>query len=84
MDYDELSSMTENYVSADIQLIVNNAARVALKSHSKITMAILKDAIKAVRPSLDVKELKRYETIKAKMNGEKSDKFDKRPKIGFN
>ena len=84
LDYDELSSMTENYVSADIQLIVNNAARVALKSHSKITMAILKDAIKAVRPSLDVKELKRYDTIKAKMNGEKSDKSDKRPKIGFN
>ena len=84
LDYDELSSMTENYVSADIQLIVNNAARVALKSHSKITLAILKDAIKAVRPSLDVKELKRYDTIKAKMNGEKSDKSDKRPKIGFN
>ena len=84
LDYDELSSMTENYVSADIQLIVNNAARVALKSHSKITMAILKDAIKGVRPSLDVKELKRYETIKAKMNGEKSDKSAIRPKIGFN
>lgn len=84
LDYDELSSMTENYVSADIQLIVNNAARVALKSHSKITMAILKDAIKGVLPSLDVKELKRYEAIKAKMNGEKSEKSDKRPKIGFN
>ena len=84
LDYDELSSMTKNYVSADIQLIVNNAARMALKSHSKITMAILQNAIKAVRPSLDVNELKRYEGIKAKMNGEKSYKSDKRPKIGFN
>ena len=42
------------------------------------------NAIKAVRPSLDVNELKRYEGIKAKMNGEKSYKSDKRPKIGFN
>ena len=84
LDYDELSSMTENYVSADIQLIVNNAARVALKHHSKITMAILKDAIKSVRPSLDVNELKRYEVIRAKMNGEKSDKSANRPRIGFN
>ena len=65
-------------------MIVNNAARMALKSHSKITMAILQNAIKAVRPSLDVNELKRYEGIKAKMNGEKSYKSDKRPKIGFN
>ena len=47
-------------------------------------MAILKDAIKSVRPSLDVNELKRYEVIRAKMNGEKSDKSANRPRIGFN
>ena len=39
LDYDELSSMTENYVSADIQLIVNNAARVALKHHSNLNIS---------------------------------------------
>lgn len=70
LDYDELSMLTRNYVSADIQLIVNNAARTALKSCSKITMTILRDAIAAVRPSLDVKELQRYEEIKAQMDGE--------------
>lgn len=82
LDYDELSKLTMNYVSADIQLIVNNAARTALKNRSKITMAILRDAIAAVRPSLDIKELQRYEEIKAQMNGE-GKKSVNRPRVGF-
>lgn len=83
LDYDELSRLTENYVSADIQLIVNNAARTALKYHSKITMGILKDTISTIRPSLSIKELQRYEEIKARMNGEEIKKSVNRPKIGF-
>lgn len=83
LDYDELSALTKNYVSADIQLIVNNAARIALKKRSKITMGILKDTINTVRPSLAIKELQRYEAIKAQMNGEEVNKSGKRPKIGF-
>ncbi len=83
LDYDELSELTENYVSADIQLIVNDAARTALRNRSKITMAILKNAIGSTRPSLDIKELQRYEAIKAQMDGEKTKKPDDRPKIGF-
>lgn len=75
--------LQKNYVSADIQLIVNNAARTALKSRSKITMAILRNAIAAVRPSLDIKELQRYEEIKAQMNGENIKKSENRPKVGF-
>lgn len=83
LDYDELSQLTKNYVSADIQLIVNNAARTALKYHSKITMNILKETIATVRPSLDIKELKRYEEIKAHMTGEQTKKSENRPRIGF-
>ena len=83
IDYDELSKMTANYVSADIQLIVNNAARTALKSHSKITMSLLKDSIRQIRPSLDIKELQRYEAIRATMNGEEIRKPSQRTKIGF-
>lgn len=83
LNYDELSKLTKNYVSADIQLIVNNAARTALKSRSKITMNILRETIAAVRPSLDIKELQRYEEIKAQMNGEEIKKSGNRHKIGF-
>lgn len=69
LDYEELARLTANYVSADIQLIVNDAARAALKAHSKITMQLLEAAIAGTRPSLDAAELKRFEDIKNKMEG---------------
>lgn len=69
INYGELAKVTENYVSADIQLIVNDAARNALKQHSKITMALLITAIQNTHPSLTVEEMKRYDDIKAKMEG---------------
>ena len=86
IDYDELADLTANYVSADINLIVNDAARKALKMHSKITMAILKEKINAIRPSLNAKELARYELIRKKMEGEETSENNKndRPRIGFN
>lgn len=81
LDYDELARLTNHYVSADIQLIVNDASRAALKQHSKITMALLKTAISSTRASLSEQELKRYDEIRAKMNGEQP---KERRKIGFN
>lgn len=46
IDYEKLSRMTENFVSADIQLIVDDAARQALYRKEKITMQILEETIK--------------------------------------
>lgn len=83
LDYVELARLTENYVSADIQLIVNDAARNALKSRSKITMDLLRSAIKNVRPSLSIQEIKKYDLIRAKMNGEVVRKENDRPRVGF-
>ena len=80
LNYDELAKLTENYVSAAIQLIVNDASRAALKLHSKITMDLLRSAIQSIRPSLSPAELERYMKIKAQMDGEISDK----QRIGFN
>lgn len=84
LDYQQLADMTKKYVSADIQLIVNDASRSALRKHSKITMEILKSAISNVRPSLNDNELRKYERIRAMMNGEEIKKSNDRPRIGFN
>ena len=67
LDYGEMAALTQNYVSADIQLIVNDAARAALRQRSKITMDILKSAISATRPSLSPDELRKYERIRASL-----------------
>ena len=83
LDYQQLADMTQNYVSADIQLIVNDASRNALRQHSKITMEILKAAITNTTPSLSNNELRKYERIRAMMNGEEVKKSDDRPRIGF-
>ena len=84
LDYHQLADMTQGYVSADIQLIVNDASRNALRQHSKITMALLKAAITNTTPSLSNNELRKYERIRAMMNGEEMKKPDDRPRIGFN
>lgn len=84
LDYQLLADMTKNYVSADIQLIVNDASRQALKQHCKITMNILESTIKNTLPSLSVNELNKYERIRAMMNGETASKTKERSRIGFN
>lgn len=83
LDYDRLSQLTENYVSSDIELIVNDASRIALHQRSKISMAILENVISKTKPSLTADELKKYLAIKSKMDGESSS-FNSRPRVGFN
>ena len=82
IDYEHLAELTENYVSADLKLIIDDASRKALIAKSKITQKILEEVIASTKPSLSDKELQKYERIKAEMNGEKIE-INKRPKIGF-
>ena len=83
LDYEYLADMTENYVSADIQLIVNDASRKALHQHCKITMDILKSVISNTHPSLTKSELNKYEHIREIINGKSKEKSN-RHRIGFN
>jgi transitional endoplasmic reticulum ATPase len=83
IDYDQLSRLTEHYVSADIELLVNEASRLALKNKTRISMAILTEVIKNNKPSVPLQELKKYEFIKAKMDGENIEQKNERPRIGF-
>lgn len=83
IDYDQLSKITEHYVSADIELLVNEASRLALKTKSRISMKILEEVIKNTKPSVPLQELKKYEVIKAKMDGENIEQKNERPRIGF-
>lgn len=82
IDYGELAELTTNYVSADIQLIVNDASRTALKLHSKITANLLKESISKTKQSISNEDLKKYEHLKSIMDGEVLAE-KKRPRIGF-
>lgn len=81
LDYDKLAQLTEDYVSSDIEMIINDASRIALRQKSKITMTILENVISKTKPSLTSEELKKYIAIKSKIDG---DATYTRPKMGFN
>lgn len=81
LDYDKLAILTDGYVSADIEMIVNDASRIALKNKSRITMAIIEEVINRTKPSITKNELQKYEYIKAKMEGDTTK--PSRPRVGF-
>jgi transitional endoplasmic reticulum ATPase len=82
IDYDRLSNLTENYVSSDIESIVNEATSIAMADDSRITMNLLENVIKSFKPFPN-EELRKYQTIKAKMDGENIVHNNERPRIGF-
>ena len=92
IDYIKLSTLTENYVSADIKLLVDKASLKAvkdkkdgLKKDSRITMETLEYIIKHQKPTVSVSELKKYEGIRRKIEEDiEEDNFNNRPRIGFN
>ena len=62
IDYDLLAERTENYVSADISLVIDTAARLAFRRKiGKITMSLLEEAISQTKPSLTLEQIKRHE-----------------------
>ncbi len=80
IDYDKLASITENYVSADIKLIVDQAARLVFRRKLEhITMEVLEEAIKTTKPSLTKEEIKKHEAIRDEFEGKKQE----RPRVGF-
>ncbi|MBT8244558.1 AAA family ATPase [Winogradskyella sp.] len=82
LDYSTLAKSTENYVSSDIKFLCDEASRTALKTKSRISKEILLETIKQNRPSISLKELSSYKSIKAKMEG-LTDNTNQRPTIGF-
>lgn len=84
LDYGRLADLTENYVSADIKLIVDDASREALIGRSKITMQILESVISMTEPSLTKAQLEKFDAIRADFDSANtSGKSGKRPRIGF-
>ena len=66
IDISPLASKTENYVASDIEAIVNNAARAALKKKSDITLKMLIDIINSMQPSVSKEVVQKYHSYKNK------------------
>jgi transitional endoplasmic reticulum ATPase len=82
IDYDRLAILTENYVSSDIKLLIDEASRKTIKDKTKrISMKILECVINDKKPTISLSELKKHEAIKKEMEGEKVE--PERRRIGF-
>ena len=83
IDYEKLAQLTDNYVSADIRLIVDTAARLVFRRHMDcITQAVLEEAIGQTKPSITIEMIKRHEAIRDEFEGRKPAEPERR-KIGF-
>lgn len=82
LDFNRLAELTENYVASDIELIVNNSARIALKSKSKITMKILEETIRKTQPSLTIEMLNKFANMRKFIEGIQTTPKE-RKKVGF-
>ncbi len=82
IDYERLSNLTEDFVSSDIEAIVNEATSIAMAEDSRITMRLLENVINSFEP-FSKEELKKYQKIKEKNDREDDRPKNKQPGIGF-
>ncbi len=83
IDYNKLAEETENYVAADIKLIVDSAARLVFRNNKDcITMASLEEAINNTKPSVSIDMIHKHEEIRDIFEGKKPEE-QKRARIGF-
>ena len=63
IDLTHLATLTEHFVASDIKLIVDDAARVALRDHTRISERNLTAVILSRRPSISPALLSKYKQI---------------------
>ena len=85
INYGKLAELTENYVSSDIKLLIDEASRKTIRDKTKrISMETLEFIIKNQRPTVPLSELKKYEEMRKKIEDEIDEsKSNERPRIGF-
>jgi SpoVK/Ycf46/Vps4 family AAA+-type ATPase len=74
--------MTDNFVSSDIKLIIDEIARSLRKERGRITMEILENKIKTTKPSVKIQVLRKHEDIRKGFESDKN-KTNEQKRIGF-
>ena len=61
LDFSDLARRTEGYVSSDLKFLVNEAARLALKSRVQIQAAHFDEVLAIHKPSISREQIRAYE-----------------------
>lgn len=85
INYIKLAELTENYVSSDIKLLIDEASRKTIRDRAKrISMETLEFIITNQRPTVPLSELRKYEEMRKKIEEESDEgRTKERPRIGF-
>ncbi len=83
IDYDKLSEITKNYVTGDIELIVNESAKRAMQENARVSMKILEEIIEQQKPTVSLSELNKFEKIKNSFENDKESINVEKQEIGF-
>ena len=81
IDYEKLAKLTENYISSDIDFIVNKAAHKAAIANTRISNEIIENVIKNFKPSITKSVIDSYKKSQDEYNN--TEKENKRTQIGF-
>jgi transitional endoplasmic reticulum ATPase len=63
INYEKLAKLTENYVSSDISLIVDEAARTAVLENKPIDQVMILNVISSFKPSITNEELDYFRSL---------------------
>jgi transitional endoplasmic reticulum ATPase len=85
IDYDKLAKLTNNYVSSDIKLLIDESSRKTIRDKSKrISMETLEFIIHNQKPTVSLSELRKYEFVRQKIENDIETKpINDRPRVGF-
>lgn len=81
IDYAKLAKLTENFISSDIDFIVNKAAHKAATSNTRISNEIIEKVLNNFKPSVTKSVIDSYKKSQDEYNS--SEKENKRTQIGF-
>ena len=77
---DEFAEKTEGWISSDVAMVVDQAARLAFRRRQEyLDMDILNEVISQFKPTVTKSQLKEYDEIRDKFEGRKQE----RQRIGF-
>ena len=75
INYSKLADLTNNIVSSDIKEIIDRASKMSAKDNTRISNDLLDQVIRLFRPSISLEVLKRYNDIRAKLEGKDEGNF---------
>ena len=83
IDYENLSELTDNFVSSDIKYLIDQASREAVESDTRISNNLLLKVATNFKPSVSIEVINKYLNIKNKFENQSESSSTKNNPIGF-